>query len=82
VDDVFLFILYGHHGCKIDNMSMLYNYCNVVLLSSVVLANLCYMKAGVNIRDQKVTMFWGYLEHFFLLHALKQNKLIHGGLAS
>jgi len=35
----------------------------------VVLANLCYMKAGVNIQDQKVIMFRGYLEHFFLLHA-------------
>lgn len=35
------------------------------------------MKAGVNIRDQKVIMFRGYLEHFFLLHALKQNELIH-----
>lgn len=46
MDAVFLFILYGPHGCKIDNMSMLYNYCNVVLLSSVVLANLCYMGWG------------------------------------
>jgi hypothetical protein len=38
--------------------------------------------AGVNIRDQKVIMFRRCLEHFFLLHALKQNKLIHGRLAS